>query len=70
MALPSSAVCKVTFNVTSGSTSNTSLIPGGQISVVGATDAECDAAIVAELEARKAANQASVDTLDEVLAKF
>lgn len=70
MALPSGAGVKVTWDVRANATTNASLIPGGSVTVFAPTDSEADAAVAAELNARKAANQANVDTLDEVLAKL
>lgn len=70
MALPSGAGVKVTWDVRVNATTSASLIPGGSVTVFAPTDPDADAAIAAELNARKAANQANVDTLDEILAKL
>lgn len=70
MALPSGAGVKVVWDVRSNATTSASLIPGGAITVFADTDPDADAAVAAELNARKASYQGNVDTLDEILGKL
>lgn len=70
MSLPTGAGVKVVWDVRINSTTTASLIPGGSVTVFAPTDPDADALIAAELNARKASNQAAIDLLDEVISKL
>lgn len=66
MPLPNDAVVRVSWNVTTPNNSN-SLIPGGSIAVIAATDEATDGLIRAELENRRTTYQGQADTLTQIL---